>query len=75
MTGPTPKPARERRMSRAMLYRSIAAIPGENGWWSSSGHVTFTEIADKLLSKGFTTDEALELLEKAYGAVAGEFGS
>lgn len=56
------------------IHESIRTIPGENGWWNSSGQETFEEIASRLISKGIEEDEVLEILSYAYGAVASQYG-
>ncbi len=59
----------------APLRKAIAEIPGSDGWWHSSGQDTFEELAERLLAAGMTTEDALGILEGAYGAAAGEFGA
>lgn len=54
--------------------KRLAEIPGETGWWHSSGEKAFVELAEELASVYLSEDKALELLETAYGAVSGEFG-
>jgi len=56
------------------MNTAIAKIPGESGWWCGDGEDRFQRLGADLVAKGFTPDEALDLLESAYGAVAGEFG-
>lgn len=67
MTSPT------HRLSGA-LAEAIDQIPGGDGWWHSSGQEVFEGIAKQLLLKGLFEEEILQILEAAYGAVAGEFG-
>lgn len=43
-------------------------------WWRSSGQKAFEEIFLFLTGKGLSEDEAIDVLEKAYAAVANEFG-
>jgi hypothetical protein len=61
-------------MTVAEMNAAIAQIPGEHGWWHSDGRDRFEQLGADLVAKGFTPDEALDLLESAYSAVAGEFG-
>ena len=52
----------------------VDEIPPD-GWWRRSNAETFTDLAQVLMDRGFTASAAVELLESAYAAVAGEFGS
>lgn len=57
------------------LKAKIAAIPGdEDGWWKSGSQEKYEEAAEKLLAKGFSEDEAAELLEDLYFAATDCFG-
>jgi hypothetical protein len=62
-------------MTPAMLQRSVARIPGDEGWWASSGGMTYQRLAATLVARGLTGVEVLDVLETAYAAAAGEFGS
>lgn len=63
-------------MTRAELLRAIEHIPGDDGWWHSDGQDTYRELAEELVDDaGMDHDKALSVLERAYGAAAGEFGS
>lgn len=53
----------------------INAIPGDDGWWHTSGAETFADITAQLMDRGFTQTDAVDLLTSAFGAVANEFGS
>lgn len=57
------------------LSEKIESIPGSEGWWKSSGKEDFLKMAQTLIAKGFSEEEAVSLLESAYHAVSGEFGS
>jgi hypothetical protein len=59
---------------RKRLADRIRAIP-HNGWWHVDGEETFVRLAVELVDAGLTADKAVDVLEWAYGAVAGEFGS
>lgn len=59
----------------AKLEKQIAMIPGEDGWWNSSGEETFNEIALKLSDKGINDREIIDILSDCYYAVSEEFGS
>ncbi len=61
-------------MTKTEMDAAIAKIPGEPGWWCGDGEERFQQLGATLVSRGFSPAEALELLESAYGAVAGEFG-
>lgn len=56
------------------LKRRIKEIPGEEGWWKRSSERVFQEEGKRLVEKGFTEDEAVEMLEGLYGATAECFG-
>ena len=58
----------------ADLRAGVDAIPNGDGWWHSDGCDTFTSIAERMVAKGFTPAEALELLSEAYHAAAAEYG-
>lgn len=59
---------------RAEVADRVGAIP-RNGWWHPDGEETFIELAADLVTAGLTVDRAIDVLERAYGAVAGEFGA
>ena len=44
-------------------------------WWTRSAERTFKDAAATLLAKGFTVDEAADLLAELHSATAGEFGA
>ena len=54
--------------------RQVKKISGSDGFWRSSTEDTFLRIADKLLEKGLSQDEILDILSSLYSAVANEFG-
>jgi len=56
------------------LEEKIRNIPDENGWWKNSNGEKFLQLAKKLMSEGYSEDEAVAFLQEAYNAVAGEFG-
>lgn len=58
-----------------MFTFKLDTIPGEEGFWSSSTEKSFKEMNKQLIDKGFTEEGAFDFLDKAYWAVAGEFGS
>lgn len=60
------------RLERAR--EEIRKLPGEAGWWHQDGQETFLALFDQLTARGLSPNDALALLEQAYGAVAGEFG-
>lgn len=60
---------------RAEITGRVRDIP-RDGWWHPDGEETFTDLAiDLVEAAGLTIDKAIAVLETAYGAVAGEFGS
>ena len=57
------------------LSKVIASIPGSEGWYKSSGEETFRNLGEDLIKKGkFTLDETEDFLQRAYSAVASEYG-
>lgn len=57
----------------SQMMQAVQDIP-PNGWWHSDGEDSFIEIGRAMLQAGMPVGLVLELLERAYGAVAGEFG-
>lgn len=55
------------------LKKSIAEIP-EGGWWKRGSEETFCEVAEKMLLKGFSESEIVDILEDVYAAVADCYG-
>lgn len=51
----------------------INAIP-ENGWWHPDGAETFLQLADHLITRGFSEADAVDFLTQAFSAVAAEYG-
>lgn len=62
-------------MTTVELHALIDAISGHQGWWHEENAETFRQLADRLRAHGLTGTEAVLILEKAYGAVADEFGA
>lgn len=56
------------------LEQAIAAIPGDDGWWSSGSEKVYVSMAKELMGKGFTQKEAVEFLTHAYVCAARCFG-
>lgn len=56
------------------ISKIIDEIPPNGEWWKSDTRETFYEAAVTLLQKGFTDEEAKDLLEDLYSAVAAEYG-
>lgn len=57
------------------LDAKVDEIPGKDGWWKQRTGATFRALARELVDRGYTEDEALELLGDLYEATAEEFGS
>ena len=56
------------------IDEKIDKIPGHDGWWKSRTRVTFYDAAAVLVCRGMSDDQAVELLQELYDAVAEEFG-
>lgn len=67
--------AKDRSVLSNDLIEKIDAIPNEGEWWKAGTRGTFISVAKKLLSKGFTEEEALDILEDMYSAVSQEYGN
>ncbi len=57
------------------LQKRIAAIPGEDGWWSSGSEEDYMELAKELLSLGMTEERVVDFLDLAYWAAANCYGA
>ena len=55
------------------LEKRIKKIPRDE-WWSSSSEQTFLFAAHGLIKKGFSEDEAINLLTSLYFAVSNCYG-
>lgn len=64
-------------MGRSMenLSKRIETIPGEDGWWKSSSKDRYESLAKDLITKGFSEDEVIGILEEAYWAAANCYGA
>jgi hypothetical protein len=62
-------------MTPVELAAWIEKMPGSDGWWHSDGCETFQGIARDLVRAGLTTEKVQDILERAFGAVAGEYGA
>lgn len=56
------------------LDEKVDAIPGDDGWWKTSTGIAFRGRAHELVRRGFSEDEAIELLSDLYEAVSEEYG-
>lgn len=61
-------------MSKTTLEEAIEAIPGEDGWWKSHAESTYLSTAKQLIERGFSEDEAADLLDSLYWAAADCYG-
>jgi len=52
----------------------IAEEMNPDGWWKQDARDTFIACYDRLISKGITECDALEILGDLYHATASEFG-
>lgn len=57
------------------LRHQIDTIPGADGWWHEDNADTFHDIASQLIERGWTVNDAIDLLTSAYCAVANEHGN
>lgn len=62
-------------MTVAQMLALIDKIPGGAGWWHEDGKNTFRALGQELVNRGYDPEEALGFLERAWVAVAGEYGS
>jgi hypothetical protein len=62
------------KMDLDWLKVEVEKIPGDSGWWHSSGAEDFVVLGAELIGKGLDRYEALEFLIRAYWATANEFG-
>jgi hypothetical protein len=53
---------------------AIASFPGEDGWWHTSSQEDFESIARFLIQRGLLAGDVIDILGRAYGDVANEFG-
>lgn len=61
-------------MGPASLKEQISGIPGDDGWWKESSEETYWALANELVEKGFTEDQAADILSAAYWAAASCYG-
>lgn len=52
----------------------VKDIAGEDGFWKSSSEAIYLENAQRLLKKGFSEDETIDILRDLYYAAANCFG-
>ena len=57
------------------ITNKIKIIPGAEGFWSSSSEEDFLEIGGKMVSKGISEEETLEMLSTLYFATANCYGN
>lgn len=60
---------------RTPLDKAIDEIPGGDGWWHPHNGDTYRALGRDLVALGATEEAAVEILSRAYGAAADEFGS
>jgi hypothetical protein len=61
-------------MNDAEFTMEIDDIP-HNGWWKPDSRYEYQRLGGYLVQLGLSREQALEVLERAYGAAAAEFGS
>lgn len=61
--------------TKQVLRDRLESIGYEGSWDKRAGLEAFIGMADQLMDAGFTEDEAVEFLDRAYGVVSAEFGA
>lgn len=54
---------------------AIEKIPGDEGFWTSSAESTYLSTGNTLVDKGFSHEEALEILSDLYWGAASCYGN
>lgn len=54
--------------------KQIQRIPGREGWYKSDGCASYLALAEQMVSRGLTEQEAVDILDSAYCTAAEEFG-
>jgi hypothetical protein len=57
------------------LAKRVDAIAGPDGFWKRSTRDSFLARATELVARGYSEDDAIELLGDLYDAVSAEYGS
>ena len=58
----------------ATLQQQLETIPPSGEWWHPEGLDTFITLAEELIGKGYSAEDAVDFLQQAYWAVANEYG-
>lgn len=56
------------------IVKQVDLIPGDSGWWNKSNRGDYLALAVELFDLGLDRYQVLEILTRAYWAVANEFG-
>lgn len=56
------------------IKQEIDLIPGDSGWWDDDDKGDFLALAVELFDLGLDRCQVIEILARAYWAVANEFG-
>lgn len=60
---------------KSSFKQQICEIPGDEGFYKSGTKEAYLSAGKDLLQKGFTEEEAIELLESLWSATSDEYGN
>ena len=60
---------------KSNFEKQILEIPGDEGFYKSDTEEAYLSAGEELLQKGFTEEEAIELLESLWSATSDEYGN
>ena len=56
------------------MRRRIREIPGDDGWWRTSGEDAYQDLAGRLREHGVPAEVVVDVLRGAFFAAAAEYG-
>jgi len=64
----------EQKRIEKRLARIVATLPGDDGWWHSSGREAFMDLGREMLRLGAGLTEIEHQMRAVYDAVRQEYG-
>lgn len=61
-------------MTLGEMKKAIIEMPATGEWWNADGERTFIALGRELVNAGWDPEDAVAFLDRAYGAVANEYG-
>jgi hypothetical protein len=63
------------KIKSQQFFEDDICNPSDGEWWHSGNGETYCQVGDELAEKGFSYQEALDILGRCHGATRDEYGA